>query len=172
MGKTTYHKLKGKLYFPFLTEPDEYMDKKFWAVKIALDDESRVEFDKSGIKCQFKPLDKDDEDSPEVVRFKREFSRNFGEGEKELGRPAMSIWNEEAGEYEPFDSPEIIGNGTLAYVNVEAYPTRMGMGHRLRDISILDLVEYVPEAKEEETAGQDAPAPELAGAGEEASPFA
>lgn len=149
MGKTAYHQFTGKIYFPFLVEPDEYKGNKFWAIKFQMNKKSREEYEKSGIACEINHLDRDDPDSPEVVRFKREFSRDFGEGEKELGRPEAVIWDNDRKEYVPFDLETTeIGNGTKAKVDVETFPTRKGQGHRLRGIAILDLVEFDREAHE------------------------
>ena len=129
---TTYHYFTGKTKWAKVRKPDPKYDN--FQVPLYLDDASKAEFAKTGLRLRFKS----DEDG-EFVTFRRPVSKMFKDGETVFGPPAVE--NPDGTEFEG-----LIGNGSTLTVKVSVYDSAMGKGHRLEAVRVDELVEYNPES--------------------------
>jgi hypothetical protein len=180
-SKTNYWRFKGHISWAKVYDPDTFRGSTNWLLNFYPLDEAEWEnFKKSGI--QGKPKEDDGEKSGikgKFVTLKRPVMKAI-KGNPVYFTPPR-IYDEEGNRmvtYVDGDGKEIrsyedkttvvnrvgdqvlIGNGTLAYVNVVVYPTGMGPGNRLESIQILDLVKY-----------EKADGPEIQGHNDEELPF-
>lgn len=65
----------------------------------------------------------------------------------ETGRRAWSYSNAEKDKIHRRGKPLEIGNGSTVEVTVSVYDTSKGKGHRLEEVKVLDLIEYIRPAE-------------------------
>lgn len=139
MGTKT-HKFTGYVYWTKFKEPDDYLGVKRYKVTLALDEAGLEEYKKSGCRVNIKET----EHGPTVNLSKPYDAPSWHDASKwgEWGPPQVMYKGE------PFD--ELIGNESKAEVFVQVYDTRMGKGHRIESMNILELVPYNKPSDNEE----------------------
>ena len=158
---TQYVKVTGFISWPKVYEegPDDYNGVKRYTTAFHPENEAqKKKIVDSGCRLTFKSLDPGAGYGgiDEVVRFKRDLSREFSgntvfftppiiSGEVSVAyfyegeEGAVVSWDE--GEEAPkrVGEPVMIGNGSKAEITFSVYDTRMGKGTRLEEINILEL---------------------------------
>lgn len=136
---TTFHKFKGKLkWCQNLTEPDDYNGIKNYKCNLILDEASEEEFRRAGIRTK-KQTDKEGDT---FAVFKRPPTKKIRDEIVEFGAP-------EVVDAEGNAVTVPIANGSEAEVEVVVYDTMAGKGHRLNKVTVTDLIEFVPEQRDE-----------------------
>lgn len=143
-------KLSGKAFWARVYEGnhDEYGGKEFYKITVALDDESWARFNKS--KMKLKPKEVSSDDDTLGITFRRYVHAKTGVDKKGKawtlgGGPPIVI------DADGDDFDELIGNGSTVEVLVETYQSKMGTGHRLEAVKVLDHITYeAPDDDDEE----------------------
>lgn len=150
-SKAIYEKFIGRSGWAkvFDNYYDEYNGQKFWSFDLYLSDEELKKFQGTGLTLKpfgkgrnIKPLF-DDGDTL-GFRVRRPLKKLFGDTLAEFEPPRVTDANGDTLE-------ERIGHGSTVEVTLCIYPTRQGMGHRLEQIRVLELVPYEPEGGEKDT---------------------
>lgn len=156
-SKTQFMKFRGQTAYPKLYEPDEFRGSRKWKVPLYVDAETKQKIKDAGIQLRFK--DDSGEKSGvagEFCVFSRNTVANFGNGVEDLNPPVIrDAYGNALVEYS--DSGEmigdrvVIGNGSVVELDVEVYETKnFGNGQRIREVKIIDLIEYDPEGSTED----------------------
>lgn len=172
-GNSTYHNFEGKIYWARLFEPDEFRGSVRWTTEFMPKNENEL----NKIKTILNPAKKI-RDATETIPGKHltlarpAFKLIKGSlvhftppviYDKDGWTTLVDYVDEEGNRVRSYGGEKRdiatlrkgdlfnIGNGTDVKVNVVTYPTQMGIGMRLEAVTILDLVEYIPSIKEEET---------------------
>lgn len=168
-SKTKYIKVRGRVSYAKVYEPDDFRGEKKWKINLYPDGPSYDLIKKVGMQNKFK--DDDGEKSGVTGRFcslSRPTEKQFGsEVTKFLppeildkgGSKIVSYKQTEDGT-EMFGDKVIIGNGSECEIELAVYQTaRFGAGSRFNSVKILDLIEYVPpeDLSENEVDQDDAP---------------
>ncbi|HRP36197.1 MAG TPA: hypothetical protein PLS50_00120 [Candidatus Dojkabacteria bacterium] len=167
---TEYVKMKGKIYWAKVYEPDTAFGASNYKCDFAPEnDEEWKKFKDSGIQKTIK----EDPERGKYFQLARPDFKLINQAivkftgpviEDKDGKTIVDYINTETGKrifsYDSKDkdkvsrrgSPIIIGNGSTVEVRVAVYDTFKGKGHRLEGIKVLDLIEFKKE---------DRPLPEL-----------
>lgn len=163
---TSYFNVKGRVKWPKVYEPDDYLGQKRYVIQFYPFDGAEWEkIQKSGIQSNVK----EDTDG-KFITLRRPTSKLIGENlvifcPPELTGAVDVHYVNDAGEkIRSYNKGEVkdvkrvgdatpIGNGTLGIVNFSAYDTRQGKGCRLEGFRVLDLVGIEP--KEEKVKEED-----------------
>lgn len=175
---TTYPRIKAKIKWAKVYQPDEYAGQSKWSVEVyPLDENEWKKFEDAKIQKTIKT----DEDGKffSAIRLTQKVMKNkfvyftppivYGKD----GSPLVIYHDEEGDTLRSFDDPNkkiikkgtdiLMGNGTVAEVTLAVYNTPKGNGSRLESVKILDLVEYVKVSASDN--GKDLPSQELQGPG-------
>lgn len=157
MAKTKDYRFVGKVAWAKLYEPDEFRGSKKWKLPFYPDEETLKAIKDAGIQLRVK------EDSGEksgvsgkFVTFSRGTTANYGKGPEDLAPPVIKdasgkVLVDYDEDFERIGDPVVIGNGSVVEVLVEVYETeKFGNGQRIKEVSIIDLIEYVPEDEDSE----------------------
>ena len=141
---TKYYTFKGKAVYPMLRTPDDFNGVKRWKIGVKLDEESEKLFKESGLRLR-----------PKFASEKYGLPKEL-DGYYVFSRPTEKVISGETVEFDPpevenWDGHTIIGNGSEVEVVVDVYDTRMGKGHRLRKVKVLDLVPFDGDTKTNQT---------------------
>jgi hypothetical protein len=169
-SKTKYIKVRGKVSYAKLYEPDDFRGDKKWKINLYPDAASYDLIKKVGMQNKFK--DDDGSKSGVTGRFcslSRPTEKKFGADlTKFLPPEILDKGGSKIITYEQSDDgvvmigdKVIIGNGSECEIDLAVYQTeRFGAGSRFNSVKILDLIEYVPpeDVSENEVDGdEDAP---------------
>lgn len=137
---TKYYTIKGKVAWAKVFEPDEYLGTKKYKVNFFPD--NAEEFRNTGIQVRPKTNSNPDNNVPVGTYYtlSRPISKEINGEEVEFGQP--DLYDANGDQFEQ----KIIGNGSTVEVRFCVYDTRMGKGHRLEGLKVLELV--VPELSE------------------------
>lgn len=159
MAKAQYLKFKGLIAWARIYDgqEDEYNGDKHWKISFYPNKEVAESIKAAGIQARIK--DDDGEKSGVAGKyfvFKRPLERSFDGVTQKLD--PVKVVDKMGKEYPERIS---IGNGSTVEVTLEVYQTkRFGKGTRLKEIKVLDLIEYKPD-DQEDAAEDNAPAPEV-----------
>lgn len=119
-----------------LNTPDEKYDNFY--VGIALDDTSKATFAASGM--QMKP--KASQEGKEFITFRRKNKAIIKDELVKFGPPKV---------LDKDNNPltKFVGRGSKVTAKVIVYDTQKGKGHRLDAVRVDELVEYVPQKKDD-----------------------
>lgn len=151
---TKYLTLKGNFKWAKVYEPDEYSgDKRYIVNFYPIDGGEWEKYNKSGLQLKVK----EDEDG-KFITLRRSVKRVFGDDIVFFAPPEITgavnvqyknskgevVRSYKKGDEEPVRVGEAvqIGNMSMGLVNIAAYDTAKGKGHRLENIKVLDLVAY------------------------------
>lgn len=172
---TTYITLKGRARWAQVYEPEEFMGDIRWKISIIPFDDAEMEkFKKSGLQ----QVPKEDAEGNFVITFRRSYKKAFPKDDEVTyfnppeirGAVQVKYVNAETGEvvrsFKKSDKLNIeaqgekvnIGNDSVVLVNLAVYEASKGKGHRLEQVTVLDLVEYNPENKSAEVVPEAEPA--------------
>lgn len=168
---TKYLKFKGRVAWTMLYSPDDYKGNKFWKLSLYPTDEVIQKIKDAGIQTKLKEDDGSGSGvSGKYFQFRRDTEKKFDSGMQKFAPPSVYMgksrepvvsYEEDAEEeygYKRIGDPILIGNGSEVEVTLEIYPTgSFGKGTRLNSVRILDLIEYNPDAGEEDE--DDEPTP-------------
>lgn len=169
--KGKWIKFTGKAYWVRIgSKTDDAYDPQ-WNLRLELDAPSLKAFKASGIQKELRDVvtGKPDPDGT-MVQFSRKVLKIF-KGVPTYFTPPK-VYNKDRTvmtEYVDNDDkpvtnvpvkdgykrvgPEpILGNGSEIEVSIYMFPTKKGIGSQLDSVRIIDLIEYIPENKEEEAA--------------------
>jgi len=172
---TTYVTLKCRLKWAQVYDPDSFAGAERWKVNIfPVDDKEWEKFKRAGLSLEIK----DDKDGDgKFITVRRPTKKVIGDNlvvfcpPQITGQVKVAYRDSEGailrqytkGEYtggvHEEGEKELIGNGSVAFVNICVYDTAKGKGHRLEGLNILELVEYVedPSEEKEETPKKEEP---------------
>jgi len=140
---TNMYEFEGELYWTKVSEPDEYNGNKFYVTNIHADKETYNNFKASGISTRV-----NEKDGKYVLKVKRPVEPKVFPDGTSVGGGKPALYDKDGN---PWEGPEIIGNGTKAKVKVSVYDikNRSNKGHRLEAIYIQEFVPY-ESVKEED----------------------
>jgi hypothetical protein len=167
-SKTKYIKVRGKVSYAKLYEPDDFRGEKKWKINLYPDAASYDLIKKVGMQNKFK----DDDGSKSTVtgRFctlSRPCEKQFGSELTKFtppevldkgGKKLVYYEKDNDGDVDMFGEKVIIGNGSECEIELAVYQTaRFGAGSRFNSVRIIDLIEYVPpeDLEENEVDGDD-----------------
>jgi len=166
MSNTKYFKVPGIASWNHVYKPDDFMNQVNYTFALVVNESSQAIIEKYGLQGQFKDHDSGDK----VYNFKRPAEKMilkkwvsfappvlYGPDGKVLceykykGEVTQSV-NEliDYTEFEPTGEQPIIGHGSSVILDICVYSTMKGNGARLQSIKLVDLIEYVPEARDDE----------------------
>lgn len=148
---TKFYTFKGKVAWAKVHEPDEYLGVKKW--KVNFFPENEAEFKSTGVQLRAKNNTNSNNNVPigTFYALSRPVSKTFGDKVEQFEPPV--VFDNEGNKYDG-----IIGNGSVVEVRISVYDTRMGKGHRLEGIKVLELVELEPlESKEDSASSETKP---------------
>ena len=135
MTQTVY--FTGVAYWAKLEEPDQKY--QYWGLDLALDDESKIKFEKSGLTLKVKK----NTDGVEVISLRRPVQKLIKGELVDFEKPKLV--DKDNNDY--VDRP-LVGNGSFVTCKVLVYNTLKGPGHRLEAVRVDQLVEYKAEHEE------------------------
>lgn len=163
--------IKGRLFWPKLFSPDEYLGRSFYKVTIFPEDKSVFkEYKAKGGMAKPKL---DDETGEMSFTFRRDTEKVFNGKKVWFSPPVITgvvqvsyrskdgvpVWSYDDLDKKPerVGEPVMIGNGSLGEVTLSLYDIKgyKGKGSRLEEVKVLELVEY----NKEEEAKENAPKP-------------
>lgn len=133
---STYIYLSGKgSWMHRLFEPEEYLGKTSWSMKLYPDPKSLRIFDAA------KLLQRKKEDDEGIgITFKRPTTKPWkvtGKESKDFSPPVV-VDNEGR----PWPSDQLLGNGSEVTLKLEVFQTKLGRTARLESVRIDDWIEY------------------------------
>jgi len=136
---TKYYKFEGEVrWAKGLFEEDNEYGKPNYNVLFAPVDASKLKDAGIGLRP--------DKDEGKWYRFRRYSEKTWPSGETtKFGPP--KIKNKDGTPYE--GTKYSIGNGSTVELNVAVFPAGKFKGHRLEEVRVLDLIEFVPESRTE-----------------------
>ena len=163
-SSTIWLNVKGTVRWAKVYEPDEFDGARRFIINFYPDNgEEWEKLNKSGIMVE----PKEDQEGNKYVRFRRDMKKTFDDEVVFFTPPeikgAVNVHYEIDGkkvfQYKKADADKLttvgeqtlIGNDSRVIATVTLYNTSRGKGHRLMSLNVLDLVEYVPQEKVEET---------------------
>ncbi len=158
-----YWRFKGHIAWAKIYDPDTFRGSTNWLINFyPYDDDEWANIKESGI--QGKPKEDDGEKSGikgKFITLKRPVMKPIKGNPVYFapprlydadGKPLVYYTDNNGKELRSYEDKAtilnrvgdqiLIGNGTLAYVNVVVYQTGMGPGNRFESIQFIDLVEY------------------------------
>jgi len=135
MTQTVY--FTGVAYWAKLEEPDQKY--QYWGLDLALDDESKIKFEKSGLTLKVKK----NTDGVEVISLRRPVQKLIKGELVDFEKPKLV--DKDNNDY--VDRP-LVGIGSFVTCKVLVYNTLKGPGHRLEAVRVDQLVEYKAEHEE------------------------
>lgn len=145
---SNYIYLSGKgAWMHRLFEPEEYLGKTSWSMKIYPDPKSMKVFNETKLFLQRKKED----DEGVGVTFKRGVKKpwKLKKGEGEDFEPPVVLDKEGR----PWPAEKLLGNGSEVTIKLEVYQTAKGKSARLDSVRVDKWVEYVPP--DEGNSGED-----------------
>lgn len=131
---TKYYELTGELFWAnnLLSVDDKFKNRDgsgFYKAVVKLDDAGKETLAQSCVTV------KPDKKGNETYTFRRPDYKTIKGERVDFGAPKIH------------GVPEgvLIGNGSRVSVRISAYQTQMGMGHRLEDVTVTNLVVYTPD---------------------------
>lgn len=173
---TQYANLKGTIKWAKLYEPDSYAGAENWTLNFYPYDGAEWEkFQKTGL--QLKVKDDPDGTSGKFFKLRRPTKKLIRDDlvvfspPEITGKVNVSYQDADGNKIRQYNKgdkvsvqrvgdPVDLGNGTLVVVNISYYDTAKGKGHRLENVTVLDLVEYKsaePKAPVHEDAPKEEP---------------
>ncbi len=157
-GNTTYIKVKGKVKWAKVYEPDVFNNTERFIMNFYPADGGEWEkITKSGI--QLVPVE--DEDG-KFIKPRRDHKRLINDEVVFFTPPEISgavnvryevdgkqVWSYHKGDkVERVGEKKLIGNGSTVVLDIAVFDTAKDKGHRLMSINVLDLVEYEAAPRE------------------------
>jgi hypothetical protein len=159
LAKSVWMEFEGFASWARVYEADEYKGKKFWKINLHMKDEIFKKIKDLGWQGKRKTSDVDGV-SDDYASFRCDTEKEFN-GKKEKFLPPIIkdktgkklVWYEkDSTGYTEFGERVLIGNGSKVVLTLEVYQTKhYGTGFRLREVKIIDLIEYQPKEETEET---------------------
>ncbi len=164
---TEYLRLKGKVAWAKIYDPDEFRGAVRWTMNFyPADDVEWDKFKKAGIQKKVKedelgkffaatrPTNKLIKQrivnfTPPMVYNKEGQPIIFYVKEGDEGQTPVRSYEGDT-KIERVGEPILIGNGSEVEITLSVYQTSMGPGNRLEAIKLVDLITYEPEKKTEE----------------------
>lgn len=156
MAKAKWLKFRGRSAYAMVYKPDDFKGDRFWKISLYPDAETLQDMKDAGIQSRVK----DDDGSKSGVAgkymtFRLDTEKEFaGSGltkfhppiiKDKKGDNIVSYIDNGDGTFDRRGEPVLIGNGSDVEITLEVYPTkRFGNGSRLREVRIIDLIEYNP----------------------------
>lgn len=150
--------LKGTIKWAKVYEPDNFSGAEFWAICLYPHDGAEWEkFHKSGL--QLKVKEDTDGVSGKFIKLRRSCSKMIKDEIVKFSPPEItgkvnvSYQDDEGNKVRQYNKgdkvkinrvgdPVLLGNGSLVIANLSYYDTAKGKGHRLENITVLELVSY------------------------------
>ena len=133
---TTHYILNGKMnWLHHLFLKDEKYNK--YSVDFYPTKESWKTFNKIGLELKVRTNETTNE---EYVRFSRKHDQLIKDAVVTFGPP--TVFDDKG---DVLDAIGTIGNGTGGMVKVEVYQSAKGLGHRLMEVKLTDIVEFIPD---------------------------
>lgn len=152
-----YYNWEGTVNWAKVYEPETFMGQTKWKLDFYPKDvETWMSFKESGAKTKVK-----EGENGKFIQLSRK-QKNFWKGQEVIvapptikdkdGNTLVGYIESQPGIFDRKGDPVLIGNGSKVRVTVEVYDTQnYGKHSRLVEIQILDLIEYKPEEKKEES---------------------
>jgi hypothetical protein len=151
---TKYLKVRGKVSYAKLYEPDDFRGEKKWKLNLYPSVDTILMLKQAGLQNKFK--DDDGEKSGvtgKYLTFSRPCQKEFRDGITKFLPPEILndkgdkiVWYEETKDgVEMHGDRVLIGNGSEIEIDLAVYQTqRFGAGSRFNSVKIIDLIEYNP----------------------------
>jgi hypothetical protein len=139
---TSTHYFTGLALYPRLAKTDDYGN---FTIGVELDATSKAEFENSGITVKPRTYE-----GKTFVTFRRPQQKLIKDELVKFGPPSVM---DNTGQ----PLTKLLGNGSKVTVKVIVYDSMKGKGHRLEAVKVDELIEFVPQPK-------DQPAPAAAAA--------
>lgn len=125
--------------------PEDNADKEYksWKLNLYLSDDSWKDFEKSGLQLKRKT-----DDDGAYVTFRRPFSKVIKDDLTKFEAPKVT--NAEGEIFKDY-----IGNGSDAIIKVVVFDTKKGIGHRLEEVKVIELVDYKADAQKLVVGGRE-----------------
>jgi hypothetical protein len=161
---TRYLTLRGSIKWAKVYEPDAFMGAENWKVTFyPRDDKEWDKFKASGLQLKVKT---DENDGADYFQLRRPVKKVIKDDlvifspPEITGKVNVSYQDAEGNKVRQYTKgdgtvvtrvgdPVELGNGTEVLVNLSYYDTIKGKGHRLENITVLDLVEYISGGAEQ-----------------------
>ncbi len=138
MATETFY-FTGEAIFPRLLKPDTtYNANGVYSIGVTLDAVSQAEYDKSGIRLKSKVW----KDSKPFYTFKRADKGLMRDSLVTFGPPKVIDKDQKP-------LTKFVGNGSKVTIKVLVFDTKNGKGHRLDTVRVDELIEYVPQPKDQ-----------------------
>ena len=114
------------------------MDQKYgdkFTVSLYPNDKSKAILAEAG----YRGKEREDEDGS-FIKLARDNAKQFSNGMQTLGPPEVKTADGKL----PFT--DTIGNGSTLAILLEIFPSKYGIGSRIKEVRVLKLVEYAPPA--------------------------
>lgn len=131
MATKTYY-FEGAGMWPKLAKPDDYNGVEKYKISVVLDDLDLLKG--SGVRLRTKTTE-----DGEMVTFSRPVEGRTMPDGSTLGGGKPLVVDSDGN---PWDETRLIGNGSRVRVKVSVYDTRMGKGHRLEGVQVLEYIPY------------------------------
>jgi hypothetical protein len=139
---TEHFTFDGEARWLKVFEPDQYQDgPKRYVVNLLVDEENHDNFLDSGIRTRVR-----EEEGKYLLKFVRDHdAKELTSGDK-IGGGRPNIVDADGEKW----TKGVIGNGSKIRVSVSVYDTKMGKGHRLNSIKVLEHVPFDDDRRERE----------------------